>query len=732
MDGCVKDSKGKPVAGASVSIFGTYDGSLTDSLGKFHVCTETVDSITVVVTAIGFRSFEKLFVRGQGLSLNLEIQLKDAFLELGAVVVTPGSFDASDKKIGSTLNFIDVVTTAGANADIVQALSSLPGVQKVGEKEGLFVRGGDGSETKIFIDGNQVNKFFYSGVPGVSQRGRFAPYLFKGTVFATGGYSAEFGQALSSALSMESQDLADKSEAYFSLTSTGGSLGFQKLQKNNRFCFGGNYTYANLSPYYSLVKQTPYFVMPPYAHSFESFLRWKTTKFGLLKLYAYYSYNRMGTIQDNIDSAGLRDEFTIRNRNFFANLSYRERLAPGTFWKTEIAYSFNRDSSRGSLLSGEGAQLSVDNLPYNSKTFRQRDIDRLLHLKSIIEKDLGGVGKLKTGLEYLRNYFSRDRLGTQLSVGKSLTENYFAAFSEAELTPISRLSIKAGIRYDQSDLFTSSVSAFSPRTAIAYRLLPNFQVSAAYGRFYQRIPNDYLLSSVFGSPENQRASHYILNFQTIRNDRKLRVELFWKNYEKLFLISPVSPAYDSVFSGGNGYAQGIELFYRDRKSFKNFDYWISYSYLDSKRQYLGFDSPIVPPFVARHTVTVVLKRLIPAIKTQVNLSYNYSSPRNAYYLTPSAQSGQYKVVSTNQTPDLSNVNISLTHLPLLNKINNSKFIAIVMSVTNVLNQKQVFSYQYSYSGTPQAVSPTAARFFFVGFYLNLGVDRTSEIVENIQ
>ena len=98
-------------------------------------------------------------------------------------------------------------------ADITNAIKTLPGTQQVGESEGLFVRGGTAAETKIFIDGTLVNKFFYSSEPDLATRGRFNPFLFKGTIFSSGGYSALYGQALSSVLLLESIDLPEKTSA---------------------------------------------------------------------------------------------------------------------------------------------------------------------------------------------------------------------------------------------------------------------------------------------------------------------------------------------------------------------------------------------------------------------------------------------------------------------------------------------------------------------------------------
>ena len=64
-------------------------------------------------------------------------------------------------------NALDIVTTASGNGDVTGALKTLPGAQQIGDKEGLFVRGGTAAETRAFIDGTVVNNFFFSSVPNV-------------------------------------------------------------------------------------------------------------------------------------------------------------------------------------------------------------------------------------------------------------------------------------------------------------------------------------------------------------------------------------------------------------------------------------------------------------------------------------------------------------------------------------------------------------------------------------
>jgi vitamin B12 transporter len=209
ISGKVRDNRNQPLAGVSISIKDSYDGGTSDSLGNYSFTTEEKGDKMLEATLLTYKSFSKPITLN-GTALVVDIVMKEQPNELTAVTVTAGAFEASDKKRTTVLNPIDIVTTASANADITSALKTLPGTQTVGESEGLFVRGGTATESKIFIDGTQVNNFFYSATPGIATRGRFNPFLFKGTVFSAGGYSALYGQALSSALILESIDLPDQ------------------------------------------------------------------------------------------------------------------------------------------------------------------------------------------------------------------------------------------------------------------------------------------------------------------------------------------------------------------------------------------------------------------------------------------------------------------------------------------------------------------------------------------
>ena len=120
----------------------------------------------------------------------------------------------------------------------------------------------------------------------------------------------------------------------------------------------------------------------------------------------------------------------------------------------------------------------------------------------------------------------------------------------------------------------------------AYRLKDNAQVSLAYGRFYQDSDDETLLYSQGVGQE--RAEHFIFNYQYTSANRTFRIEAYQKSYQDLVKFS-IDEAGDYTYSNdGEGYARGIDVWFRDKKTIKNLDYWVSYSYLDTERDYRNF------------------------------------------------------------------------------------------------------------------------------------------------
>ena len=164
-------------------------------------------------------------------------------------------------------------------------------------------------------------------------------------------------------------------------------------------------------------------------------------------------------------------------------------------------------------------------------------------------------------------------------------------------------------------------------------------MSVAYGIFYQKPESQQLFSST--NVGFTKATHYIMNYQKIYNQRTFRIEAYYKKYEDLIKQVPVSYNYFSYNNSGNGYAKGIDIFFRDKKTIKDLDYWISYSYIDTKRDYLNYPGQLQPNFAATHTASIVTKKFFMDIKTGFNLTYSWASGRPYYNILPDASNKFY-------------------------------------------------------------------------------------------
>jgi hypothetical protein len=712
----------KPLAGVNISIKDSYEGATSDSSGSFSFVTEEKGIVVLQAEQSGYKLYQQQ-INVTAAPATIEIILKELVDEMSAVVITAGAFEASDRKKATVLNPIDIVTTASGNGDVTGALKTLPGAQQVGESEGLFVRGGTAAETKTFIDGNLVNNFFFSSVPNVAQRGRFSPFLFKGTVFSTGGYSALYGQALSSALILESIDLPDQTSANLGVTVIGASGGYQHLDKNKKYSFGGSYSYTNLSLAFSLIKQQQDYEQVPVFNTADANFRIKTSKTGIIKYYGIFGNTNLKFYTPSIDSIGYLDGFALKNTNFYHNLYYRESFGR---WKMNagLAYTDNRDRIESGLYSSDKKLVTLS--PLEFKNFKLDNTGKYLNAKLVLERKFAGLNAVRFGSEFNRlddhslftNHLSN-------SFEQEVKESITAAFAETDLYITNGLAAKLGGRLEHSKLMDKVNAA--PRVSLAYKLSKQGQASFAYGKFYQNPERQFFPASADLRFTN--ATHYILQYQRVTKLTTLRTELFYKKYDDL--IKTGLQNFQPVATGNQGFgdAKGIEIFWRDKQTIKDVDYWISYSYLDTKRDFLNFPSAIQPNFAAKHTASLVVKKFVTPWKTQFNAAYNYASGRPYYFIAP--ENGSFKFTDRGVTPDYHNVSFSVNYLPSLGKKDAKSFAVYVFSVSNVFGFDQVFNYQYSYHGLRKtAIVPPSKVFVFVGAFISFGIDRSQDVINN--
>ncbi|CAM3805836.1 carboxypeptidase-like regulatory domain-containing protein [Sphingobacterium prati] len=223
LKGRVVEKNSKPIYLVNVYIEGTYDGSTTDSLGNFTFETNEKGPKTIKASVLTRPLYSKLIVLPH--KELLVIQLQDSENRLQEVSIQAGVLQANSSGRNSVMSPLDIVTTAGSMGNIISALATLPGAQVAGENGRLMVHGGDASETQTYINGIRVAQPYTATPNEVPVRGRFSPMLFKGVNFSTGGYSAEFGNALSSILALSKENTIEQPKTELSLSSLGLGLG---------------------------------------------------------------------------------------------------------------------------------------------------------------------------------------------------------------------------------------------------------------------------------------------------------------------------------------------------------------------------------------------------------------------------------------------------------------------------------------------------------------------------
>lgn len=697
VSGKILDNEGEPIFGANVYLDGTYDGTSTNEKGEFSFKSSEKGVQTLIVS---FISFEEYKVTADIKTLNkLVIKLREDVNTLDAVVINAGTFEAGDNAKVTALKPLDVVTTASALGDFVGALQTLPGTSTVAEDGRLFVRGGAAEETQIFIDGIRVFTPFTPSANNIPTRGRFSPFLFKGISFSTGGYSAEYGQALSSVLLLNTIDEPIQEQTDISLMTVGVGVG--NTQKWDKGSFSINTSYINLAPYLELFPDRNTWRKPIQAASGEMVYRYKLKNDGLIKLYGAYSYTDFDLVQKDINFIdGLR--FGLQNRNLYINGSYRGFL--GNNWTMNTGFSIANDNTKLNI---------EDNIIKGN--------ENSAHIKMKLRKRYSNRFKLNFGAEYFITDFDENFSNVASgSFDYGFKNNISGFFTEADIFFSKKLASKIGVRAEHSELLNETT--ISPRASIAYKSGDNAQFSLAYGQFYQNPNNNLLKFNSDFTAEN--TTHLIANYQYVKDRQIFRVEAYYKDYNNLVKYDTEMASFNSTYTNdGSGFAKGIDIFWRDNKSIKNTDYWISYSYLDTERDYQNYPVAARPNFASNHNLSVVSKHWIEKWKSQIGFSYNFASGRS--YTNPN-EAG----FLNQQTKSYNSISLNWAYLIDQQKI-------LYFSVNNALGTKNVFGYNYANqpdingSFARQAIVPNADQFFFVGFFWTISDDKKTNQLDNL-
>jgi hypothetical protein len=697
--GRINDEKGEPIPGANILIQDSYDGTSSASDGSFEFTTEEKGLHVIKVTYVGYKTYTKT-IELTGTPVSVMAVLKEEINQLDGVVISAGFFTAGEEKRRTILKAVDIATTAGATADIAGALNTLPGTQKVGESGRLFVRGGDGSETRTFIDGMVVLDAYGPSAPNTPARGRFLPFMFKGTSFSTGGYSAEYGQALSSALVLNSKDIAEMNQTDIGILSVGVDVAHTQVW--DRASASAKIGYTDIRPYFNLISQEIDWKTPPVSLEGSAAYRQKVGKDGIFKFFGNFNQSSFTLYNHDISDPSVKQLYDRDNRYRYVNGSYQQSFNSKWSMRTGLSYSYNQD------------KVKVDGSPMG-------EMEDGIHAKVVFEHSVSDRVEIKFGAEVINRNYEASRYDEISSTTLSLNfeEPLSAAFAEAEVFASNHFVVKGGGRLEYNGL--TDKASVDPRLSLAYKPGKLGQFSLAFGKFRQSAQNQYVRWNTQLSPE--KADHFILNYQIMTDRKTFRVETYYKRYDQLIKFENSNPYL--LNNQGNGYAKGIELFWRDSETIKNVDYWVSYSFLDTKRDYLQFPAFAIPSFASRHNFSLVYKHFVKAIKSQLGFTYSYSSGRT--YFNPNKSPDEF---NSDTTPSYQDLSANVAYLPKSNLI-------IYLSCTNILGRDNIFGYEYSaqpdvngvHAG--RAIRQPAPRFLFVGVFITISKNKSINQLPNL-
>lgn len=197
--GKVIDDNGSVIELVNIAVMGTAYGTSSNSRGQYELTLPADTTLEVVFSFIGYKQAKKTVNLKKGEERKIDVVMESMSMTLPDAVV-------SDRQINSAsitrldareISFVPSSSSGGVE-DLVK---TLPGVSSTNELSSQYnVRGGNFDENLIYINGIEIYKPFLVGSGEQEGMSVINPQLVSNIDFSAGGFSAEYGDKLSSAL----------------------------------------------------------------------------------------------------------------------------------------------------------------------------------------------------------------------------------------------------------------------------------------------------------------------------------------------------------------------------------------------------------------------------------------------------------------------------------------------------------------------------------------------------
>lgn len=680
--GLIYDENNAPLAFANVSIAGTIDGTSSEEDGTFELETSALGTVILKVTLLGYEDYSKEINIPQ--QDKLIIVLKPNAKVLSEVVVSASSFQLKGGAPDNLKSAVELVTVAGSDGDLYKAMSVLPGVQAAGTDGKLLVRGGESRESQTYIDDMHVLNPYSSTPENTAARGRYSPFLFDGISFQLGGYSSEYSQGLSSILPLSTKDESRVSKLGASLLNVGAGAGGTKSWERSSASF--NVDYTNLGPYenflYSRAREE--WIKPYSTLSAQNQLRFNIGENSVLKTYFAYDKTRFERITKNNFSTNERN-LNFKEDNTYLNTTFRTKSKSGFNFFSGAALSVNDKKINGGLIAEDRVGMKESEL----------------HLKVKTSKRFSDSYKLGVGAESMIRSYNFSYADTA-TYGSDINHSINGVYVMNDFILASNLFLNVSSRLE----YTSINKSWNvlPRISLSYAY-NDYTILATYGKYQQLADRDYLLYN--NRLNTEICQHFLFGVHHQSRNKVYRAELYHKTYDNLVTGSNYN--YNAL---GEGFSNGVDLFFSDTQFLTNWQYTLAYSYNNSKRSYLKYTEKVTPEYVTQHNASITLKYNLLKYKTIWAVTNRFASGRP--YHNPN-KSG----IMNSETSPYNSLDFCVTYLA-------HKKVIVYASASNVLNRSNVFGYNYSSEKNTSgkfdrvAIQSDRNQFFVVGLFITLG------------
>ncbi len=633
--------------------------------------------------------------------------LRQTLIALDEAVVT-AAFTTGDGET-VTLSPLEVVTTPSASGDLFRAIQSFPGVTTLGDGAGLYVRGGMPSETRTLIDGAFVSHPYKYESPTDGAFGTIPPFLVARSSFASGGFGARYGNALSAVLDLDTPDLPTEQTANITagLAGGGGEVSAPIVPGSLGLRLTGNRSATGLL--FAVNGREGDFETTPRGTDGSAALTYAYGSAGRLKLFGFGATDQLGVLVDEPTATGTYRSTSERG---LGALSWQD-VWGDTFVEATVAA--NRYGSRRTL----GA---LDLRPTESAIQARVDVERSLS-KAIT---LRGGGEFERTTSRFEGTIpiGDDALASGAAVytlDESVGADRVGGYVEASIQPLRQLVVTTGLRTDRHTLASQTV--VDPRVEAVWAATDALRFRAAWGIYHQfAAPFDYNSESGSVSLSAARAEHWIAGAFYTRGLLTMRAEAYTKPYSNLATQTADAP----LASVGTGFARGVDLFAQYGAFLRTrANGWISYSFLQAERdqtRQLGSTVDVqrgAAPFDVRHNLSVVGKMRVVGF-WYVGGAIRWASGAPHTPIVRGEDAGGYWLpvegdVGSQRLPSFARVDLQVSHYW---PIRDGLALTVFAALSNASDRANALGYTYSADYAARTLDLTSfRRSAFAGFTL---------------